>query len=151
MTENETFALAGGIVGGILATVIIFAIAFYVLMVIAQWKIFTKAGEQGWKALIPIYNVYTLCKIIGINFWIWVLAIPFAIGLISGIAFGNNKDIADLMPAIYALVFEIYSSVKLAKAFNKGIGFVLGLIFFPNIFQLILAFGSAEYVGIKKN
>ena len=32
-------------------------VAFYVLIIVAQWKIFVKAGQEGWKALIPIYNV----------------------------------------------------------------------------------------------
>ena len=35
----------------------------------------------------------------------------------------------------------------MAKAFGKGIGFILGLIFIPNIFYLILGFGGAQYIG----
>ena len=151
MTKTEAASFAGGLVGGMLVAVIIFAIAFYVLMVIAQWKIFTKAGEKGWKALIPIYNVYVLCKIIGINFWIWVLAIPVGLGIVSGLIFGNDQNSINAVSTIYGLVIEIYTSIKLAKAFKKGTGFTVGLILLPNIFQLILAFGSAEYAGIEKN
>ena len=36
----------------------LFAFIFYILQVIAYWKIFTKAGEEGWKSIIPIYNGY---------------------------------------------------------------------------------------------
>ena len=32
-------------------------LAFFVLVVVGMWKVFTKAGEEGWKAIIPIYNV----------------------------------------------------------------------------------------------
>jgi hypothetical protein len=32
-----------------------------------------------------------------------------------------------------------------AENFGKGMGFVIGLIFLPFIFTLILAFGSATY------
>ena len=33
----------------------------------------------------------------------------------------------------------------LAKAFNQGVGFGIGLLLLPFIFQLILGFGSAQY------
>ena len=36
------------------SSVWIFYLAFYVLFVAAFWKIFVKAGEEGWKAIIPI-------------------------------------------------------------------------------------------------
>ena len=35
----------------------------YLLLVIAMWKIFVKAGEAGWKSLIPIVDFYYLFKI----------------------------------------------------------------------------------------
>ena len=49
----ETAAANGffGLLGGIIATVGIFALIFYILLIIAQWKIFEKAGEAGWKSL----------------------------------------------------------------------------------------------------
>ena len=34
-------------------------------MIVALWKIFTKAGEPGWKSIIPIYNIIMLLKIVG--------------------------------------------------------------------------------------
>ena len=37
--------------------------------------------------------------------------------------------------------------VDLARSFGKGAGFAIGLVFLPFIFDLILAFGDAEYVG----
>lgn len=46
-----------GLVAFIMAYAL-FAFIFYILQVIAYWKIFTKAGEEGWKSIIPIYNGY---------------------------------------------------------------------------------------------
>ena len=57
LTQNEAIA-AGGIIGGIFATAGIFILAVYILLIVAWWKIFTKAGEAGWKSIIPIYNIY---------------------------------------------------------------------------------------------
>ena len=54
------------------------SLALSVVVLVAEWKIFTKAGEEGWKCLIPIYNVYVLSKIVGISFWYILLCfIPF--------------------------------------------------------------------------
>ena len=44
-----------------IGTIIILAVGWYVLQAIAYWKIFEKAGEPGWKALIPIYNTLYFC------------------------------------------------------------------------------------------
>ena len=149
MTETEGLALAGGLVGGVLAVVIIAAIAFYILLIIALWKIFVKAGEAGWKSIIPIYNAYILCKILKLNFWVIILLIPFCLGLVSGIVFKDNQDISSIATSLYTCVLDIIMSIRLSKAFGKGTGFTLGLIFFPNIFTLILGFGNSKYVGIK--
>ena len=148
LTTSEA-AVAGGILGGALATVGIAALAFYVLMVIAWWKIFKKAGEAGWKSLIPIYNVYVFCKIIKVNFWIYVLAIPFAIGFLGALIFKDNANAQSFISGAYTLGLDIYLAIKLARAFKKGIGFTIGLVLLPNIFYLILAFGASKYAYKK--
>ena len=149
MTNANEIALAGGLIGGALMVTIIASAAFYILLVIALWKIFTKAGEAGWKSLIPIYNAYILCKIMKVNFWLFVIILPIIIGIVTGVLFSNNQNATTIITAIYSLFVDIYFSIRLSKAFGKGTGFTLGLIFFPNIFTLILGFGSSKYVGIK--
>ena len=98
-----------------------------VLLIIAMWKIFTKAGQGGWKALIPFYNVYTLCKIADGCGWKFLL----------------------LIIPIVNFIYYIILNHRMAKSFGKGILFTLGLIFFPNLFTLILGFGKAQYIGPK--
>ncbi len=39
-----------------LGTIFILVIGWYILQVVAYWKIFEKAGEPGWKAIVPFYN-----------------------------------------------------------------------------------------------
>ena len=46
-----------------IGTIVILAVGWYVLLAIAYWKIFEKAGEPGWKALIPFYNTYSPVQI----------------------------------------------------------------------------------------
>jgi hypothetical protein len=94
-------------------------------MIAACWKIFTKAGQPGWAAIIPIYNWYILCKIVGRpGWWVILFFIPF-INFIIG----------------------IIVCIDLAKSFGKGVGFAIGLILLGVIFFPILGFGSAQYQG----
>lgn len=39
------------------------SLAWSVLPVIGMWLVFEKAGEKGWKAVIPFYNVYIMLKL----------------------------------------------------------------------------------------
>ncbi|MEO2626057.1 DUF5684 domain-containing protein [Blautia wexlerae] len=47
-------------------------------------------------------------------------------------------------------IISIMYSVKLARAFGRGTGFAIGLIFLPPIFMLILGFGDDRYYGADK-
>lgn len=103
----------------------IFSTVVCILLIVAYWRLNEKAGEAGWKSLIPFYNVYIQFKFAWGNGWSFLLLlIPFA-----------------------NIVFLIMFWVKLAHAFGKGGGFAAGLFFLPNIFTMILAFGSAQYIG----
>lgn len=101
------------------------SIVLAILLIVAQWKIYEKAGEEGWKSIIPLYNRYIFYKIAWGNGWLFLLElVPFA-----------------------NIVFAIMVEVKLSRAFGQGGAFAAGLIFLPNIFQLILGFGNYQYIG----
>ena len=71
-TKSEAF-VSGAVVGGVIAFIVGIAILFAVLQIIAAWKVFEKAGEKGWKSLIPFYNIYILFRVLGIKEWyFWV-------------------------------------------------------------------------------
>ncbi len=101
-----------------------FGLLIGLLMIIALWKIFTKAGEEGWKSIIPIYNTIVLLKIAGRPWW-WILLL--------------------LIPFVNFIVLIVVMN-DLSKAFGHGLGFTLGLIFLSPIFYLILGFGGSRYV-----
>jgi len=95
------------------------------LIVIAQWRIYEKAGQPGWACLIPFYNFYVLLKIVGKpGWWLLWMFVPIA-----------------------NFVVGIWVTNLLSKSFGKDVGFTLGLIFLPIIFYPILGFGNAEYKG----
>ena len=129
-----------------------FAVSFiiYILLVIADWKIFTKAGEPGWMSLIPILNAYITFKISWNTKMFWIMMGTLAGGSIcTGLA-GEDGGALAVIGAILSLigvVIGIIDIYKLSKSFGHGIGFTLGLIFFLPLFTLILGFGSSKYIG----
>ncbi len=135
------------------------SLIWYVLLVVAQWKIFTKAGEAGWKSIIPIYNSYILFKIAGMSFIktliiiivLVVLLIVMPIIAISTLnaALSFASGIIALVLAIYIIVIACKLCDNLSKAFGHGLGYAVGLFFLNPIFMLILGFGSDEYQGVK--
>lgn len=106
----------------------IVAVLLALFVLIGSWKIFEKAGEAGWKVLIPFYNTYTLFRIAGRNGWGFLLLII---------------PIVNIIVAIMVLV-------GLAERFRKGPLFaILWLILFPFVGTLALGYGSATYTGQK--
>ena len=122
-TTSTPVAAAAGI--GAFFTFFLFLCiaAWVVLVIVAQWKIFKKAGKDGWKALIPVYNSYTMLQILNMEPMLCFLS------LVPGAQF----------------MLGIVMSVKLAKSFGKGTGFAVGLILLAPIFEKILGFGDAKY------
>ena len=133
-TMDELEAILGIFLTFIMAYVIIIlviSLACIILRIIARWKIFVKAGEEGWKAIVPIYSSITLYKLIGLSPWLLFI---YLAGLIPFIPTWT-----------VTLGMSIPVSIKLAKAFHKDEGYTVGLIFLPVIFEMMLAFGKAEY------
>lgn len=112
-----------GQMNGATMGLIVLDVALIILMIAAMWAVFQKAGEPGWAALIPIYNIMVLLKISGKPMW-WVILM--------------------LIPFVNIIVL-IIAIVGLARNFGKGAGFALGLVFLAPIFYPILAWGDARY------
>ena len=99
--------------------------AIIALMIVAQWKIYTKAGKEGWICLIPIYNIIVLLEIVGKPWW-WqfLFMIPIA-----------------------NFVFMVWMTNLLSKSFGQSEGFTVGLLLLPIVFFPILGFGDYKYNG----
>jgi hypothetical protein len=103
----------------------IIVLAIVVLIIVAEWKVYEKAGKPGWACIIPIYNIIVLLEIVGKPIW-WIILL--------------------LIPGVN-IIFAIWITNLLSKSFGKDVGFTLGLIFLSFIFYPILGFGDAKYVG----
>jgi len=99
---------------------------FAIIVIVGLWKVYEKADQPGWAAIIPIYNIYVLTKIIGRPGW-WVILwfIP-----------------------IVNIVVSIIVAIDLAKSFGKDAVYgILLLWLFSIVGFLILGFGDAQYQG----
>lgn len=128
-------AAVGAAVGGVLAVYSIIILAIAIVELVGMWKMFTKAGEAGWKCLIPIYNLVILFKIAGISPWLILCFLLSAVPVVGWLVM---------------LGLQIYLAINLSKSFGMGNGFAAGLFFFQPIFICILGFGKAEYKGVAE-
>ena len=153
--EQIAYAAAGGIIGSVATVGAIVYLIWYIVRFIANWKIFTKAGEAGWKSIIPFYNQYITFNLCWDTKFFWIsLIVLFLSGFFSSLStmiagVGLLFSLISSACSIAAAVITIIMLVKLADCFGKGKGFAVGLVLLEPIFRLILGFGSAEYVGKK--
>lgn len=130
----------------------ILIIAWYVLVVAGLWKMFEKAHEAGWKAIIPFYNIYVLCKIAWkpSMFW-WYFACQILSGLLM---FVGTNQVVVFMSTAFEIVAAIMVAVicyNISLAYGHGFGYFIGLYFLPFLFVLIIGFGGSKYVGNRYN
>jgi hypothetical protein len=107
---------------GFIFGLLVIGIAF--ITIAGMWKIFEKAGQPGWAAIIPIYNTIILLEIVRKPWWWLILMIIPYIGIIWG----------------------IWAMNLLSKSFGKDEGYTIGILFLPFIFIPMLGFGDAQYI-----
>lgn len=114
----DSSSLAGlAVLGGVLV--------FLLVIIASIWKVFEKAGEAGWKSLIPLYNFYVMLQIAGCPaWWFFMFFIP-----------------------VVNIYFMVVMYIRLAEKFGKSPLFGFALCFLGFIFFPILGFGSAMYGG----
>ena len=103
-------------------------VAVTILLIAGWWKLYEKAGEAGWKSLIPFYNMFVFFRIAGRNGWVFLLL---------------------LVPFVNVVV-SIVVAIDMAKHFGKSGAYGVFLLWLlPFIGALDLGFGQATYLGPK--
>jgi hypothetical protein len=123
LQDQSNGGAAAAAFGGVFSLVML---AVAVVFIVGMWKVFEKAGQPGWAALIPIYNAYIIIKIAGRPGW-WLLML--------------------LIPLVN-IVFCLLLAIDVAKAFGQSAVFGVVLLFLlGGIGYLVLGFGNYSYVG----
>ncbi len=101
--------------------------AFAVVLIVSGWRMYEKAGQSGWVALIPILNVFGMLKMSGRPYW-WALLY--------------------LVPGVNVVV-HVMVSVSLARSFGKSAlaGLCMAIPVATPFFVIWLGMGGARYLG----
>ncbi|MCC5951739.1 MAG: signal peptidase I [Acidimicrobiia bacterium] len=106
----------------------IFWVVYFAVIAVwiaGMWTAFAKAGQPGWAAIVPIYNIYIWTKIVGREPW-WIILL--------------------IIPCVN-FVAMVVLSVDMAKSFGKDAAYGIGLWLLPFVFWPMLGFGSSQYRG----
>ena len=142
-------------------------LVYAVLVCIAYWRIMRKMHRPGWFIFIPYAPIVVfygrcwklrafwryLCANIMVAISSCVLAPYMVAGSPEMFNGASNTMILValvilLVSYIIVLVNFIRLNVRISRAFGRGVGFALGLIFLPGIFYLILGLSKKiQYVG----
>lgn len=107
---------------------LVFYLRLLAALFVGLWKSFEKAGVDGWKALIPIYNLYFVVKIAGLSGW---------------------AMLGFLIPILNIFV-PIYIYYRFARNFglNRILSFLTGMA--PFLALPAIGFSSLKYIGDYK-
>ena len=109
MEKMETYA-AAGILGLVMSLMTVW-VGWYVLTLVARWRIFDKAGIAGWKSLIPIYSDYCTYKIAWKTSFFWAMLV---LGGVAGFIANRMGVYTDAGEAVPALLTALNSACGLA-------------------------------------
>lgn len=157
--SEEGLAAVLAVLGVFFVFFIIVILIAVIFKIISRWVFFKKCGEEGWKALIPVYTDYTLLNISGLNWW-WILII-FSGTILStvqstiNIAEKSNSTagygivvgfvgILSSLASIAALFARINQSYNITKKFKKSGAYTVLLILFEPIMLLILGLSKTD-------
>ena len=102
-----------------------FSTLIWIVEVVGLWKMFEKANEPGWVAIVPFYNYYKLCEKVMNNGWYFIgLCIP-----------------------IIRWFFKYQIGYATAKAYGKPDSWMWGYMFIPFVFYPMTGFDDSSYYG----
>lgn len=161
--ESNEFMAGMAVIGVIFLVIMLIALAMCVIVVVCQWKLFTKAGEPGWAAIIPIYNTFVMSKIAFGNYnWAFVFlalwGVQMVISVMQSVLNVIDSDVVVvffLMISLVRIVISLaYAAVSgiitffFSKAYGKSTAWNVLMIFFSPIMLIIMALDkNTEYAG----
>lgn len=126
----------------------IFSLIIMILHIIGVWNVFKKAGEPGWKSIIPFYNTYILYKISWNPMWFWLVLLGGLIG--AGLLSFATVTVCVILGALielFTIIVRLVMYYRLCLSFGWGVGkYILTILFAPIMF-MVMGFGKSVYVG----
>ncbi|MBE6852217.1 MAG: hypothetical protein E7505_01895 [Ruminococcus sp.] len=136
--------------------ILLLSLVLSIIALISWYKLFEKAGEAGWKAIVPFYSFFVYSKIATGSYklpWIY-MGVCFAYCFLAIISSLLDMTLLFLLPllALYAgcIVLASYINYQFGKAFGRSTGWCIAMIFLGGVLVIPMAFDSScTYVGPK--
>ena len=126
--------------GGLLLTFLGLLLILVIVQLVSQWRLFTKAGEAGWKSIIPGYSIFVQIQLAFGNTKNWLIIAPICTFLITLMNSGETYGILALISFLLSLV-SIYIQFGFIKRFAST-GMAVASLFIPFIIYPIIALGD---------
>lgn len=141
--ENGDAAMMGGLLaGGIVLCIVAVGFVFAAFTLAGLWKMFAKAGQPGWMALVPFYNIYVMVQLVGLPIvWFYYFVILIAVGSVL--------PFLSFFTGIGTLVLSYYLVRMIHRAYGQNddvINVVISMIL-PFVMTYRAGFGPAQYLG----
>ena len=134
--DNSGIGILFAGLGIFFIVILLIALTVLVFSIIAQWKLFKKAGKQGWEAIVPFYNNWVLIEISGLHWWYFLISLGLSL---LGSAVASLAFITSI--ANYYINFIIYYNLAKKTKQNEILFGILG-IFIPIVPLIILGFNK---------
>lgn len=129
------------IFGGLIIIIFLIALVFWIICIVGKWKLFEKAGKNGWAAIIPFYSDWVYVEIAGVNWWWYLLVIAsYVMNILSGIS--NHFDSFVSMANLAKLIALFVCNYNISKKLHKDIIFAVLMTIFPFIVVPLIGFSS---------
>lgn len=130
----------GGLIVGI-------RIIYYIFYMFGAYRVFQKCGVAGWKAFIPVYNLYVQY---GLTWQSFMAIVYLVVAVINSYCTGADSTMLAMLGTVCGIASSLIllvGDINLSKSFGHGVPFGLGLFFLQPVFIMILGFGADTYIG----
>ncbi len=133
--------------------VLIISMAVAVVTLIAQYRLFEKAGEAGWKCIIPYYNAFVYSKIVTGNYTYAIVSVVAAVVysffcFLFGLTEMTAMFVIAMLVLVPVIVLSAWFAYKTGKAYGKSTGFCVAMIFLTPFLTIAMGFDKdTVYTG----
>ncbi|MBR3162200.1 MAG: zinc ribbon domain-containing protein [Bacilli bacterium] len=146
MNNSFNFNEYTGLLGlglGILVFLLIIFFTILIFYIVGKWKLYEKAGREGWKSIIPFYNDWIYVEMAGLNSWYFLLLIANTISITFNL--DDNITIGNGTFGLITLVGMFFCNYNISKKLHRDTLFAVLMTLFPFILIPIIGF-SDKYI-----
>ena len=136
--DNIDFNMLTGGMIAVLAIILILTLALGIFIIIGYWKLYKKAGYNGYEAIIPFYSQWVLTKIAGLKEYWFIFSIE------SIIVYAVDVYALSVLASFASLLFRIGVAYNLKEKFHKNNTWFIFAVLFSGIVIPLLGYSNSE-------